>query len=165
MNHGSKPRLLLQMAIYAGAVALTLALVFQGCGPPRIGEACTLEPCGFPDGEEPLNANSICDLQVECDSFTCLSFRGDGDNTRRPFCTEACEPDPLCADPINPETCDDPQSTCPRNWVCSVVAEVVGPNEPVNCLLENPGGGSRCACVHCCDIDPNLCRNGPEDCT
>ncbi len=157
-------RLLTPMTLVAALAA------FSGCKTTRIGEQCDLIPCNVQPGDEPDGANFICDLQVNCDSFTCLSFRADGMNNRAPFCTADCVPDPTCPDPLDPASCGDPYTNCPRDingnpGVCMVTNEVVGPNEPTNCTVEIAGTtrNARCECVPCCEIDRNLCSN-PDDC-
>ncbi|HEV8320590.1 MAG TPA: hypothetical protein VG389_03180 [Myxococcota bacterium] len=162
--------------VLAGALGAMMGMAGCQCG-TRIGDSCDLEPCGTLAGDEPENANFICDLQVNCDSFTCLSYRSDGMNERAPFCTADCAPDPSC-DPIvdaaSARSClnaeGDPYSNCPRDFngnpgVCFVTNQVVGPDEPTNCTVTIAGTerNSRCECVPCCEIDPQLCNN-PNDC-
>jgi hypothetical protein len=144
----------------AGLTLVVTCMV--GCSTSVPVTTCSLDACGAAPNP---GTNVVCDFAVDCDSLVCLAYQLDGDATRAPFCSEECIPDPTCSDPFDPATCNDPRSSCPTGWTCTVVAAPVVPGEPSNCQV-SPGGtptDARCLCVPCCVIDPTTCAD-PASC-
>ena len=135
------------------AIVAMTALVGSGCK-DNFGAPCTLDPCGI--DAPPNYANTVCDLQVMCDSFSCLAYRVDGIENREPFCSAECTYNP-----------DNPRSGCPAGSQCSIVSTVVGPGDRWNCTATSPEGlvrNARCMCILCCDDSGQLLPDAPEEC-
>jgi hypothetical protein len=138
----------------ASLVPALVATAIFGCS-SNLGAPCTLDPCGI--DQPPNYANTVCDLQVMCDSFSCLAYRVDGDEFRTPYCSAECSYDP-----------DNVGAGCPPGWQCSVISEVVGPGDRWNCTVYSPDGtprDARCMCIRCCDDNGTILPDAPEECT
>ena len=103
-------------------------LAGAGCAGPAF-EPCSLDPCGA--AAEP-NANTICNLQPACASYSCLSYLVDGARAadRPPFCSAYCDPE---------------GSGCGGDGACVPVSLVPGPADLANCTVD--GRRAACMCV------------------